>query len=99
MNKDLFERKPFLMEELMESLIFGFEHAHPDKANTQTKNPGKDESIFLDQSSVIGETVEELVFGFEFAHPEKAKAIDERKQQLKAMRSSGGIHRDKGRGR
>lgn len=99
MSKDLFERKPFLVEELMESLIFGFEHAHPEKAKTQTKNPGKDESIFLDQSSVIGETVEELVFGFEFAHPERAKVIEERKQQLKAMRSGVGIHRDKGRGR
>ena len=99
MNKDLFERKPFLVEEIMESLIFGFEHAHPETANTQTKNPGKGESIFLDQSSVIGETVEELVFGFERAHPERANAIEERKQQLKAMRSSGGIDRDKERGR
>lgn len=99
MSRDLFERKPFLVEELMESLIFGFEHSHPEKAKNQTKNPGRDESIFLDQSSVIGDTVEELVFGFEFAHPERAKAIEERKQILKTMRSSGGVHRDKGRGR
>lgn len=101
MSKDLFEREPSTMEEVMESLIFGFEYAHPEKANTCTcsKNVGKEESRFLDQSSVIGETVEELVFGFEFAHPERAKAIEERKHQLKAMRSGGGIYRDKGRGR
>lgn len=108
MSKDLFEREPSIIEEVMESLIFGFEYAHPEKAKTCTcaKNAGRSESIYLDQSSFIGETVEEFIFGFDFAHPEKASGqtareavLEERRQQVKSMRSGQGLYRDKERGR